>query len=240
MPRAVLERTEYVTSFPNLLGILSSFSGGDRELRELHLRFGEEGDWPALMSPTEVAVCSAACHQLYPTLSERILVEAVRVEVQSYCFRHEPSMDPARMQSFRMREIVYVGRPSDALGHRDQGIVWAGALLGSLGLDLGVVEANDPFFGRAGNLLVADQREKTLKFELVAPISSMAPGAIASCNYHEDHFGRLFSMSLRSGDVAHSACIAFGLERITLSLFLKHGLSPQTWPQSVRTRLALT
>ena len=45
------------------------------------------------------------------------------MDVFSYCFRHEPSVDPARMQMFRMREFVRIGEPAD--GHR------AGAPTGS-------------------------------------------------------------------------------------------------------------
>ena len=36
------------------------------------------------------------------------------------CFRHEPSLDPARMLAFRMHEFVYVGDPDGAEAHRDR------------------------------------------------------------------------------------------------------------------------
>ncbi len=240
MPRDVLEDSDYVTSFPNLMGVVSSFLGGEGDLSELRRRVGSGEDWGALVDPTEVALCSAACHQLYPTLAgSTVPDEGFDLQVEAYCFRHEPSEDPARMQSFRMREVVRLGSPERALAHRDQGVERVRAVLAELGLEADVVEANDPFFGRGGRMLAADQRERALKFELVAPISSAAPGAVASANYHEDHFGRRFEIRRADGSPAHSACVGVGLERVALALYWAHGLEPLDWPRSVRSRLGL-
>jgi hypothetical protein len=101
---------------------------------------------------------------------------------------------------------------------------------------LDVVPANDPFFGRTGRLLASNQRTKELKYEIVAPISSDAPGAISSGNYHEDHFGAAFALRA-AGDVAHSSCFAFGLDRITLALLYRHGLDLGAWPSQVLHQL---
>jgi seryl-tRNA synthetase len=68
-------------------------------------------------------------------------------------------------------------------------------------------------------------------------ISTDSPTAIASANYHLDHFGVPFAIRTADGEAAHSACIGFGLERITLALLRTHGLDPADWPTTVRTRL---
>jgi hypothetical protein len=39
--------------------------------------------------------------------------------------------------------------------------------------------------------------------------------------------------------LAHSACIGFGLDRITLALFATHGTDVEAWPEGVRSALAL-
>ena len=41
------------------------------------------------------------------------------VDLRSFVFRHEPSVDPARMQIFRQREYVRLGTPEQAQEHRD-------------------------------------------------------------------------------------------------------------------------
>ena len=89
-------------------------------------------------------------------------------------------------------------------------------------------------------MLAASQREQALKFELVVPIASVdRPTACVSCNYHQDTFGRAFDIRNVRGSLAHSACIGFGLERITLALFKHHGLAVDGWPAPVRGTLEL-
>ena len=238
---STLERAGYISSFPDLMGIVTSFRGSEAELPAFLQSVDAGGDWAGLLSTDEVALCSATCHSVYPLLAGTSVPQDGRLyEVQAYCFRHEPSDDPARMQSFKMHEFVYVGSREGALEHREQWVARGRALLESLGLSIDVVPANDPFFGRAGRLLGAGQREKELKFELVAPISSEVPGAISSANYHEDHFGEAYGITSPDGSRAHSACFAFGLERITLALLLKHGVNVSDWPHDVRERLTLT
>jgi hypothetical protein len=111
-------------------------------------------------------------------------------------------------------------------------------VLTSFGLAAEAVVANDPFFGRSGRLLAAGQLDEALKYELVTPIcSTEKPTAIASSNCHRDHFGVPFGITTADGETAHSACVGFGMERITLALLHTHGLDLSRWPAAVRTRL---
>jgi seryl-tRNA synthetase len=111
-------------------------------------------------------------------------------------------------------------------------------MLESLGLDIEVVVANDPFFGRVGKMMAANQREEALKLEFVTPITStQSPTAISSVNRHQDHFGLTFGIRSASGAVAHSACFAVGVDRTALALLHRHGLDPTAWPAEVRARL---
>ena len=38
-------------------------------------------------------------------------------------------------------------------------------------------------------------------------------------------------------DVAHTGCVGFGMERVTLALLKTHGLDPKSWPKQVRETL---
>jgi seryl-tRNA synthetase len=60
---------------------------------------------------------------------------------------------------------------------------------------------------------------------------------VASFNYHHDHFGSAFGIHLNDGGVANTACLGFGLERITLAMFRTHGFEIRDWPRDVRSRL---
>jgi seryl-tRNA synthetase len=238
VPRATLEHTDYVTSFPNLIGAVHSFSGGDREHRHLLDTVESGGDWAAELEPTDLALCAAACHPLYPLMSGPLPGGQQHYTLLGWIFRHEPSIDPARMQTFRQREYIYLGDPEGAEAFRDLWIERGLALLSSLGLAVDAVIANDPFFGRTGRMLSAGQREDALKYELVSPICSAdEPTAIASSNCHRDHFGATFHITTADGNPAHTACVGFGLERITLALLHTHGLDAAQWPPEIRERL---
>lgn len=239
--RAHYTRLDHLYNFPDLMGSVHSFMGKDAEHLELIRKFEAGEKWTDDLQPTEVMLAPAACYPLYPTASGSTLPDSGRlIDLQSYVFRHEPSDDPARMQTFRMREFVRLGTPEQALAHRDGWIDRASGILRSLGLDVVPVVANDPFFGRGGRVMKATQREQNLKYELVVPIvSEEKPTAITSCNYHLDHFGSVFDIKTANGDVAHSACMGFGLERIALALFKHHGLDVAKWPASVRQQLQL-
>ena len=233
-------RINHINNFPDLMGSVHSFTGGDPEHVELVRKFENGEDWSRDLSASEVMLIPAACYPLYPTATGILPPEGRVVDLKAFVFRHEPSDDPARMQIFRQREYVRLGSAEQALAHRDDWLERGGGILRSLGLEVKAVVANDPFFGRGGRVMKATQREQTLKFELVIPIcSEEKPTAISSCNYHLDYFGLAFDIRTPDGRPAHSACIGFGLERIALALFKTHGLEPGTWPGSVRKLLEL-
>jgi seryl-tRNA synthetase len=238
LARWVFERTDYLKSFPDLMGSVHTFRGGDRQHAELLRLADAQGDWSRELVPADVVLCPATCHPLYPLCSGTLTAGGRWFEVHGYCFRCEPAVDPARMQAFRMHEHVYVGEPDVASAHRDRGLERGLELLSGLGLSVQAVPANDPFFGRAGGLLAASQLEEGLKMEIVTPICSQeTPTAILSANCHRDHFGVAFGIHTADGDPAHSACVGFGTDRVALALLHVHGLDPGTWPAPVRVRL---
>jgi seryl-tRNA synthetase len=240
--RKNFEKSEYLKSFPTLAGSIHSFAGDERAHRALLGTIEAGGDWAAALPPTQVCLTPAACYPVYPVVARQPLPAGGRtIDVQSYCFRHEPSLDPARMQMFRMREHVRLGEPETVRGFREQWKQRAHTFyLDELQLPGNADLANDPFFGRAGKMLAQNQRDQSLKFEMLVPICSTdKPTACASFNYHQDHFGHLFGIKTSTGAEAHTACVGFGLERTALALFKHHGLSIADWPGSVRERLEL-
>ena len=241
MAREQYQRTDHLATFPNLLGSVHSFMGKERDHIDLMNKKEDGEDWASCcLSATDVVLAPAACYALYPT-AKGILPEQGRIiDLTSFVFRHEPSIDPARMQSFRMREYVRLGTPAQALEHRDYWLQRGEEMLNAVGLAVNRVVANDPFFGRGGRVMAATQREQHLKYELEIPIATGdKPTAIFSANYHMDHFSKTFAIDGHDGDVAHTACVGFGLERIALALFKTHGFEPKNWPEDVRKVLEL-
>ena len=238
MPWSTFQKNGYLESFPDQMGSVHTFRGNERQHAELVHRAESGEDRGSLLETTDIVLCPAVCHPLYPTQSGTLPEGGRRVEVYGYCFRHEPSTDPFRMQSFRQHDYVYLGTPDGARAHRDE---WVGRgldVLGSLGLEVEAVVANDPFFGRPGRMLAANQRSEELKSEIVTPVfASGRETAISSSNCHLDHFSRPFEIDTADGELAHTACFGFGVDRITLALLERHGTDPTTWPTGVRSVL---
>lgn len=240
LPRRQLETTGYLGSFPQHLGTIFSFEGGEREASEQAEDAGEHADWSRFQRMTELVLTPSACYPVYPAVAARSGLPEGGVTVDtgsSYVFRREPSADPARLQSFHMRELVRVGEPhvvSDWVGlWRDRAL----QLARELGLEADAEPATDSFFGRAGRLLAASQREQALKWEIRVEVVAGEPAPIASVNHHREHFASLFGLRTANGATAHSACIGFGEERIVLALFRRHGVDLESWPAAVRERL---
>ncbi|MFK0164784.1 amino acid--[acyl-carrier-protein] ligase [Rhizobium sp. NPDC090279] len=240
MNRAFFEISGYMKSFPQLAGTVHSFCGNELDHMSL-LKCMEVGDdWTKDQQATDIVLTPAACYPLYPTVAKRgaIPEDGALFDLQSYCFRHEPSKDPARQQLFRMREYVCMGSEKHVTDFRQSWMDRGVEMMKAVGLDVTIDVANDPFFGRAGKMLANNQRDQNLKFELLIPITSTAnPTACMSFNYHQDAFGTKWGLNFADGSVVHTACVGFGLERIALALFHTHGLDVREWPESVRKAL---
>jgi seryl-tRNA synthetase len=236
--RDVIERTGYMDSFPDLCGVVHSFVGDERAARGISKRIAAREPWGDLLGMTDVVLNPAACYPFYPTCAGILPENGRHVTLFAWVYRHEPSAEPTRLQSFRVREYIRACTPDVVVAWRDMWLERGVALLRSLGLPARAELAADPFFGRAGKMLAAGQLDQRLKFEVLVPvISEDSPTAVCSFNYHQDKFGLAFGIRTPNGDVAHTACLGFGLERVTMALFRTHGFAPDAWPATVRARL---
>lgn len=240
MNKMHFEGSGYMKNFPQLAGTVHCFCGNDADHAKL-IQCVEAGeDWTAGQQASDIVLTPAACYPLYPLVAKRgeLPVGGGLFNIQSYCFRHEPSLDPARMQLFRMREFVRMGKPEDVMSFRQDWMERGKEIMAAVELPVDIDVANDPFFGRAGRMMKNNQRDQNLKFELLIPITSTSkPTACMSFNYHQDHFGKTWELKTAEGETAHTACVGFGLERIALALFHHHGLDPKFWPENVRKAL---
>ncbi|WP_322042720.1 amino acid--[acyl-carrier-protein] ligase [Paraburkholderia sp. J67] len=249
MRRTDFEDSEYLKNFPQLAGTIHSFCGNEsgqmRLLRCLDDAMEKSDDdrdtaWMEQQKPTRVVLTPAACYPIYPVMARRgpLPANGRTIDVLSYCFRHEPSLDPARMQMFRQREYVRLGNPEQVMAFRQMWIERGSLLVSLLELPVDVDLANDPFFGRGGKIVADSQRAQALKFELLIPVANPdSKTACLSFNYHMDHFGGIWKIECEDGSTAHTGCVGFGMERITLALFRHHGLDVNAWPDDVRALL---
>jgi seryl-tRNA synthetase len=217
-------------------------SGSDAEIGAAVDRFVAGEAWTDALSPSELVLAPAACYPIYPLAAARGLIPDAGLifDVACDCFRREPSRNIDRLQSFRMREYVFIGRPEQVQEFRERWMTRATGIADALGLSYRLETASDPFFGRGGVLVARTQAAQELKFELLVPVRSAdQPTACMSFNYHRDHFGLTWGMRNGADDAAHTGCVAFGMDRLAVALFATHGADVAQWPQSVRATLAI-
>ncbi len=242
MSRHQLEKSGYLKSFPNLLGCVCALHGSEAEINRAVNTFEQGGNWTAALTSADLVLSPAACYPVYPIAAARgpVPESGYVFDIAADVFRHEPSRDIDRFQSFRMREFVCIGTGTQITAFRERWKERAKVIAGQLLLPATMEQASDPFFGRVGQMMAVAQIQASLKFELLIPVRSVEkPTACMSFNYHRDHFGIAWDMKMAGGEIAHSGCVAFGMDRLAVALFAIHGLDMASWPESVRQALML-
>jgi seryl-tRNA synthetase len=242
MSRQQVEKSGYLKSFPNLLGCVCALHGSESAIRSAAESHEAGADWTQSLAASDLVLSPAACYPIYPLAASRGPVPRTGLlfDVAADCFRREPSRALNRLQSFRMREFVCIGAPQDITAFRDRWMQKAEELARELALPCTTDVANDPFFGRVGQVMAVSQRQQSLKFELLIRYHPSAePTACMSFNYHRDHFGLVWGLADSVGRIVHTSCVAFGMDRLAVALFCIHGLDVTRWPDSVRRALAL-
>lgn len=241
--RALIEKAGYLKSFPHLLGCVCALGGDEAKIEAAVDRFASgAGAWTDDVEATDLLLAPAACYPIYPIAAERGTPppEGFVFDVAGDCFRREPSQDIDRLQSFRMREFVAVGAAEAIQAFRESWIARAPEIAGALGLPHRIETASDPFFGRVGQMVGRFQVAQSLKFEMLIPVrSAESPTACMSFNYHRDQFGLTWNIRTADGEPAHTACVAFGVDRLAVALFATHGVDARLWPSSTRQALGL-
>ncbi|HEX8782584.1 MAG TPA: hypothetical protein VF764_04385, partial [Steroidobacteraceae bacterium] len=121
MSRRQLEKSGYLKSFPNLLGCVCALHGSEAAIRSAADRYESGGDWTTSLGASDLVLSPAACYPLYPLVASRgrVPTDGLIFDVAADCFRREPSRSLDRLQSFRMREFVRIGRPEDITAFRE-------------------------------------------------------------------------------------------------------------------------
>ena len=199
--RETLERADYFEAFPD--GATSISDDGDGQ---------------------GYCLAPAVCYHAYEHFAGRRFDRPVTITAESPCFRatDRKAAGGGRFWEFTMREVVFVGASAWVTARREEWMSRISDFAASLGLDGSIEAATDPFFGGTGRGKRLLQQVKGLKYELqLAAGKDALP--VASFNLHETFFGRRFAMTLEDGIDAHSACVAFGLERWALAFLDQRG-----------------
>jgi seryl-tRNA synthetase len=232
IPLEVLARAEYFASFPQWLTLASHLDDDEAVLSRVAADEHPAAAARRAAAPADAALPPAVCYHVYAALAGGVVASPTLLTAQGTCWRHEGARHAPleRGWAFTMREIVCLGSSAETKAFRARVVPRAMAFAAALGLDATVVEASDPFFAPTARGKALLQRVKALKHELLLPLGDGRRIAAASFNLHEGFFGEAFNIRLAGGDVAATACVAFGLERWLLAVLTSHGPDSRHWP----------
>lgn len=198
MEESTLRRAGYPDAFPHLL--MTACAAADPESSS------------SALSPTGWCLSPAVCYHAYAALEGSIIHGGLRLAARGHCFRNEAAdeLQPGRRQiEFQMRELVLIGDKEWIEQELANVQTEINGLASGFGMSGSWEVASDPFFLPRARGKAQMQRLLETKREYCLPDGL----AIASINRHGPFFGERFHLSLSNGQAAHSACVAFGLER---------------------------
>lgn len=241
-----LERVKYFSAFPHSL----TFATHLREDLEVIESFSQQAtcDEHGLNAPRDAfarvkaLLSPAVCYHIYFSLADQSLPHGGLVATGvGNCFRYEAinlnSLE--RLWNFTMREVIFIGEKDFVLSNRETARQIMEKKFAEIGLAYRVESANDPFFIGEFRKQAAFQSAFQLKYEMRARLPFKdSTLAVGSYNYHQDFFGRHLNITLPKGEPAHTACVAFGLERMAFSFLAQFGFDKEKWPTIVKEFLA--
>ena len=194
----VLVKCGYFDTFPHHLTQLNAYGKNDRDSRKRYLT-------------------PAACIHIYPLLKKEFKQDACYTTLERvYRYENGNFSDKERLWEFTVREFVFVGSETFVKGAlndlKQKSLLFAKEISDEAELS----EACDSFLPSKENVIRQKlQLANHLKDELLLPLEDRKV-AVASFNYHANHFSRPFEFD-KQGKVV-TGCVGFGMERWMLCI----------------------
>ncbi|MET8726872.1 hypothetical protein ABZV81_06725 [Streptomyces parvus] len=244
LPVSALHRSGYLFSFPQHLMFAARLEGDVDTYRE----FAEEavarkdiGDRVLdRCGPVDRVLPPTMCYHTFDQFAGATLPdENTVVTAKGGSFRHESRYHQTmeRLADFTIRETVFLGTAEFVREARDRFRRRATEMVEQLDLAGRCEVASDPFFAGAETAMqVSSQRLLELKHELHLDVGPGESISVGSFNLHEKHFGEAFGIKGPDGGTVYSACVGFGLERLTYALLCQYGWDVDDWPALLKER----
>jgi hypothetical protein len=230
IPAKDLAPIAYLKSFPHLATFVTSGQRREEALMSIAEDCGTAERIPVsddLLEPVEQLLTPATCYHFYPRFAGSRFTSPMFVTAKCYCHRREHEYLPLQRQwCFEMREIVCMGDCAAIQQFTESCRGRIETFVKSLGLDADWQTATDPFFDPGSDPKALAQILEPVKKELCTRDGL----AIASINNHRSFFGECYDIRY-GGGAAHSACVAFGIERWLHALMQAHGSDAAAWPK---------
>jgi hypothetical protein len=248
VPTESLTRNGYLASYPQHALLVASIHRDADSLAQAADMAKAGGDFANSVRPfagaCDEVLAPTVCYRCFESLRSspslaRPLGAGRTFTGIAYCHRREDKalVELSRLQSFRMREVVFIGTPEFVSGQRQWWISEFTRLLRDWRVRFRIVSASDPFFLSSSAQKRAYQSVRRLKYEcqLHLPHSDQWV-AVASFNNHEATLVSAYDLDQASGAQSlHSGCIGVGYDRLVYGLLCQFGDDSRMWPESLPT-----
>lgn len=249
VPTQSLTRNGYLASYPQHALLVASIHRDVDSLAQAAEMAKTEDDFASGVRPfagaCDEVLAPTVCYRCFeslrnsPALGRPLGVGRTFTGI-AYCHRREDKalVELARLQSFRMREVVFIGAPDFVVDQRQWWISEFTSLLRAWGVRFRIVSASDPFFLSSSAQKRAYQSVRRLKYEcqLHLPHSDQWV-AVASFNNHEATLTSAYDLDQSPAAEAralHSGCIGVGYDRLVYGLLCQFGEDGRMWPDALR------
>tara|TARA_B100000315_G_scaffold144846_1_gene133754 strand:+ start:1088 stop:2245 length:1158 start_codon:yes stop_codon:yes gene_type:complete len=227
----------YISSFPHHpLFVASVVRDANRiknlskDAKEKHKNKIHQYEWLDNRLDTHEQVLSpTVCYHCFEALRDQSIsnVGAQFTAIAS-CHRNESRniKGLSRLQSFTMREIVFLGSTDFVKTCRNEILSHCQSCLVDWNLKFRVVTASDPFFTSGSETKRVYQTVLELKYEIQAYLPhSESWLSIASFNNHEQSLVKSYGIDFDLKDQPlHSGCVGYGYERMAYAFYSQFGL----------------
>jgi seryl-tRNA synthetase len=233
---ANLRKMDYLHSFPQHATFPQVLAGNAENIEKFRNGplFNELDEIVVTdMEPPKAILTPAACYHFYINFQGQDFANTRIFTTKNNCYRNEEKYVPLERQwSFTMREIVCIGSEAEVQQFLQEGKSRLSTVFDKLNMDIQWQTAQDPFFNPNNNPKHLLQKLHPNKHEMVFDNRL----AVGSANYHRSYFGETFDITI-NGHAAHSACIAFGIERWLAAFASAFGHRPSAWPLSLLEKI---
>ena len=228
-------RSGAVEHNPHQLFFVSTPKEGVDNIEGLQKDAADNSELRRYLAPVQCCLKTSACQPLYPMLEGEDFPDTRCFTMLGTCTRNESKRAARfeRLSQFQMREIVCVGDEQSCTSFCEFSLDLFQQIIVDFDLNADVIQATDGFFVSNYDQLRLMQLIGNEKAELRVLIPHSGERiAVGSFNHHRFFFSRRFGFTIQ-GQLASSACVGFGLERLAYGIMSRYGSDES----AVRSRL---
>lgn len=242
VPATSLVQNGYVAGFPHQLFLVGSIHH-DLELveglaREPQKYLGPGGALEDVASHHTQLLSPTVCYHTFESLRGQTLErEECLFTSLGRCHRNEGAGVGGlhRLQTFTMREIIYLGSPVFVEAERTWTMDHLKELFHQWKLNYRIVTASDAFFAGGAEKRRAYQTTFKLKYEMQLYLPHAKEWlAVASFNHHQGTLTGAYQVKAKSAEPLFSGCTGYGYERLAYALYAQKGMDGSAWPKGLK------